>query len=117
MSDQGNFPPQSRGFLMANRTKSLGSKQPDMKGKMDITNEQLDKLIEMRNKGIEMSLQVSAWHAKSKSGNDYISLSCQAFVPRAKNEPSQGGPYGSGFQQPGGGRSNTAVGFDDDIPF
>jgi hypothetical protein len=76
-------------------------RHPDYTGNIEITGEQIKKLIEMNKAGFEVKLSLSAWNTKAKTGegDPYISLDAQAYMPQPKPDASAFGD------------------FDDDIPF
>lgn len=71
--------PKSDGAMFPH--KKTTDKQPDLKGHIVITKEQIQRLVEMSKNGQDMKLQVAAWKRKSKSdGSAYVYLATEAYM-------------------------------------
>ena len=68
-------------------------KAPDFTGNLEISNEQIRKLIEMSKAGIQPKLQISMWnnHAQS-TGAAYFGLQAQVYM-KEQQAPAQQQPY------------------------
>lgn len=71
--------PKSKGGLWINRNKQ--GEQPDWRGKIEISDDQLRMLIKMKKEGFEPNIQLGAWKRKSEAGQPYIHLSGEAYIP------------------------------------
>lgn len=81
--------PKSEGALFAN--KKTTDKQPDMRGKVVITREQMQMLVEMGKAGIEPTLQLAAWKREAKSnGQSYLYISAEAYMKEEEAPASNG---------------------------
>lgn len=70
--------PKSEGAVFSN--KKTTDKQPDFKGKLAVTKDQIKMLIEMGKNGQEPVLQVAAWNRKSQAGQQYLYLAAEAYM-------------------------------------
>ena len=70
--------PKSDGALFPH--KKTSEKQPDLRGKVAITRDQMIKLKEMAEAGLEPTLQVAAWNRKSSEGRPYVYISAEAYM-------------------------------------
>jgi hypothetical protein len=70
--------PKAEGAVFAH--KKTGEKQPDFKGKLEVTREQIEMLIQMGKSGQEPKLQVAAWNRKSQAGQTYLYLKSEAYM-------------------------------------
>jgi hypothetical protein len=81
--------PKGSGALFAN-DKRQTDKHPELKGVIEVTNEQIHKLIEMSKAGLEPKLQVAAWWRNAKqTGAQYLSMSTEAYMPDSEPNYSQ----------------------------
>jgi hypothetical protein len=78
--------PKSDGALFTNNERTKDT-QPHYRGNVKVTTEQINKLIEMINAGLEPALQLSAWSRKSAAGMDYISISAEAYMKDSPPAP------------------------------
>ena len=78
--------PKSDGALFVNNERTKET-QPHYRGNVKVTMEQVNKLIEMSQAGIEPVLQLSAWARKSAAGMDYISISAEAYMKDSPSAP------------------------------
>jgi hypothetical protein len=75
----------SKGSLFVEEDKE--GKQPDFKGYVEVTREQIDKLIEMTKlEDTDCKLQIAAWKKTSQAGTRYLFLSTEAYVKEDKGE-------------------------------
>ena len=74
--------PKSEGAMFAN--KKSNEKQPDFRGKVGITKDQIKMLIEMGKAGQDVVLQLAAWNRKSKAGQTYLYISAEAYMKEDK---------------------------------
>ena len=127
--------PKSTGAMFDNKSKYdqqgrvLNEKLPDFQGQIEITREQIAKLVEMGKAGLKVQLQLGSWKRISQNGVSYLYVSAEAYVPKPKQEPQpQGGGWGQQApqqkpkqQDDGWGNvpaDEPAPDFDDqDIPF
>ena len=80
--------PKSEGALFINKEKAH-EKSPDWRGSVEVTKDQVMKLVEMGKRGIEPKLQLAAWDRTSKAGEDYKYIQAEAYIkPEKKEEPS-----------------------------
>lgn len=77
--------PKSDGALFPHNKTS--EKQPDLRGKVAITRDQMIKLKEMAEAGIEPTLQIAAWNRKSNEGRPYVYLSAEAYMKEQQSQP------------------------------
>jgi uncharacterized protein (DUF736 family) len=70
--------PKSEGAMFAN--KKSNEKQPDFRGKVAITKDQIKTLIEMGKAGQDVVLQLAAWNRKSQAGQTYLYVSAEAYM-------------------------------------
>jgi hypothetical protein len=69
----------SRGAIFPKQDKQ--GKQPDMTGYIEVTGDQMRRLVEMSKAGQEVKLQLSAWNETAKdTGRPFVSLSAQAYM-------------------------------------
>jgi hypothetical protein len=78
--------PKSDGALFTNNERTKET-QPHYRGNVKVTTEQINKLIEMINAGLEPALQLSAWCKKSAAGMDYISINAEAYMKDSPQAP------------------------------
>ena len=117
----------SKGAIFVNE--DCTGKQPHLRGHIDVTKEQIDKLIEMAKAGGEVRLQVAAWRKTAASGAKYMFLSTEAYM---KEDAGTDGWQDEDGKEDNGGWGETAPpltdapaavtppvndGFEDDIPF
>ena len=70
--------PKSEGAMFTN--KKSNEKQPDFRGKVAITKDQIKMLIEMGKAGQDVVLQLAAWNRKSQAGQTYLYVSAEAYM-------------------------------------
>lgn len=108
--------PKSKGAVWPNDHKSE-DKHPDFRGKLVVTKEQINKLIEMGKAGMEPTMQIGAWKRTSEAGQRYIFLSSEVYVKEENTDQDGWGDESSdswGSPKP----TPSNAGFDDDdIPF
>jgi len=118
-----------KGSLFVNE--DCSGKQPHLRGFVEITKPQIDKLIEMAKAGVEVKLQIAAWRKTAASGAKYMFLSTEAFLKDEVEQSTDGwGEDSEGKEDTGWGATappltdvpdTTAAvvddGFGDDIPF
>jgi hypothetical protein len=68
--------PKSYGFLYKNE--SSNPEAPISTGKLEITDEQMERLTALKKAGEEMELDLGCWRKTSAKGNDYLSLKAEA---------------------------------------
>lgn len=79
-------------------------KWPDLKGGIDVTEDQIRSLLDMHKRGMVPRLQLAVWNRTAQeSGNHYLYIASEVFVPEQQQgqpqyqqQPQQGG----GFRQP-----------------
>jgi len=89
--------PKSEGGLWPNR--KTRDTQPDWRGKIEVTREQIQELVKMGRAGKIPTLQVGAWKRMSRNNQPYIFLSAEAFLPEEQQQPQQQSGWGD-QQQP-----------------
>ncbi len=87
--------PKGEGVLFINAEKQ--GNQPDFRGKLTLTKEQIMKLTEIGKSGIEPTLQLGVWKRKSKAGSKYLFIASEVFV---KQEAQQPAPQNGGWNKP-----------------
>ena len=95
--------PKSKGGLWTNRNKV--GEQPDWRGKIDVTKDQINMLVKMGRSGIKPVLQVGAWKRRSEAGDNYIYLSAEAYI-KPEGQPQQQQQQQRPQQQQGWGDDN-----------
>lgn len=76
--------PKGSGALFTNSDKT-SENHPDFRGNIELTGDQIRKLIEMAKAGLEPKLQVAGWWRQAKqSGQTYMSLSTEAYMKDAE---------------------------------
>lgn len=102
--------PKGKGAFFTNSDKKQEN-HPDFRGNIEVTGEQIRKLIEMGKAGMEPKLQISGWWRQAaSSGNTYMSISTEAYMKDA--EPQQypqgaGGNVGGVMPPPGAPQPNA----------
>jgi hypothetical protein len=114
-----------KGSLFVNE--DCQGKQPHLRGFVEVTKAQIDKLIEMTKAGVEVKLQIAAWRKTAASGAKYMFLSTEAYLKDASDESTDGWKSTDGKEDHGWGESappltdppaTVAEDFtEDDIPF
>lgn len=118
-----------KGSLFVNE--DAQGKQPHLRGFVEITKPQIDKLIEMTKAGVEVKLQIAAWRKTAASGAKYMFLSTEAYLKDETEQSTDGwGEDEEGKENTGWGTAAppltdvpdtvaaTTDGFEDqDIPF
>jgi len=74
--------PKSDGALFVNEQRT-NDKQPNWKGNLKLTGDQIRALIEMGKAGEEVKLQLGAWNRVSQNGNEYVYISAEAYRKNA----------------------------------
>jgi len=82
--------PKSEGAMFINAQKA-DERHPDFRGNVEITKEQIEKLIEMGRAGMEVKLQIGAWKRLSKAGKKYLYISAEAYMPDGEAPKKTGG--------------------------
>jgi len=81
--------PKSDGGLWVNNEKQ--GNQPDHRGKLVVTIDQINKLIEMANMGMEPILQLGCWHRVAKeTGVPYMYLNSEVYIKPPQQQQPQG---------------------------
>jgi hypothetical protein len=83
--------PKSDGGLWINQNRATEN-HPHYRGHVKVTADQINKLIEMLNSGIEPELQMAAWsRTAATTGQQYISISAEAYIkpPQQAQQPMQ----------------------------
>jgi len=96
--------PKGSGALFTNTDKQKEN-HPDFRGNIEVSAEQIRKLIEMSKAGLEVKLQVAGWWRQAKSsGTTYMSMVTEAYMK--DQEPQQYPPMQQqgGYQQPQAGQ-------------
>lgn len=90
-------------------------KQPDVTGNIEVSNDQLRKMVEQAKAGVAVKLQIAGWNRRSKSDNKpYIYISAEVLEP--KESAPQPATIQSQFEAQG--LAPTASSFpNDDVPF
>lgn len=86
--------PQTNGALFKNDYKEKPN-QPDFKGDLEISGEQVREIIAMSKAGLQPKLRLAAWARQPKGGgNTYFYLSAQAVPPQGQQggQPAQQRP-------------------------
>ncbi len=73
-----DYPAHTSGGLWSQQKTNQG--QPDMKGKIEITQHQMQQLVQMGKMGQEPSLQIAAWSKQSQSGSNWLSIDADVYV-------------------------------------
>ena len=76
-----NYPAHTGGGLWNQQKTNSG--QPDMKGSIEITQHQMQQLVQMGKMGQEPTLQIAAWSKQAQSGNSYLSIDADVYVKDA----------------------------------
>jgi hypothetical protein len=78
-----NEHPKSHGALFVNNDKQQEN-HPDFRGNVEISNEQIHRLIEMSKAGMEVKIQLAGWWRQPASGGaTYMSLRAEAYMKPA----------------------------------
>lgn len=80
--------PKSDGAIFPNDKKTQQN-QPDYRGHLVITGDQIRMIMAMAKAGLEPRLQIAAWHKTSNGGKQYMSLAAEAYA-RDITPPSAG---------------------------
>jgi len=70
--------PKSKGALFTNNRREKDT-HPNFQGVLEVTGEQIQKLVEMGKAGEKVELRLAGWNSQSKAGQSYISLSAEAY--------------------------------------
>ena len=83
-----NYPqhPKGSGALFVNNERTQEN-HPHYRGNIVLTTEQINRVIEMINAGIEPKIQLAAWARKSAAGADYISIETEAYMKQQAAPP------------------------------
>ena len=73
-----DYPAHTSGGLWSQQ--KTNQSQPDMKGKIEITQHQMQQLVQMGKMGQEPSLQIAAWSKQSQSGSNWLSIDADVYV-------------------------------------
>ena len=73
-----DYPAHTSGGLWSQQKTNQG--QPDMKGKIEITQHQMQQLVQMGKMGQEPSLQIAAWSKQSQSGSNWLSIDADVYA-------------------------------------
>lgn len=95
--------PKGSGALFTNTDKKQEN-HPDFRGNIEVSADQIRKLIEMAKAGMDVKLQVAGWWRVAKSsGATYMSMTTEAYMK--DQEPQQYPPMQQqgGYQQPQAG--------------
>jgi len=76
-----NYPAHTGGGLWNQQKTNSG--QPDMKGSIEITQHQMQQLVQMGKMGQQPTLQIAAWSKQAQSGNNYLSIDADVYVKDA----------------------------------
>lgn len=76
----------SKGGLFNNDNRA-SDKHPHLTGSIEITSDQIAKLIEMGKAGQKVQLRLAGWKNKSQAGNDYVSLAAEAYMKPTNDAP------------------------------
>lgn len=60
--------------------------QPDYKGKIEVTREQMAQLIQMGKNGEEPAIQIAAWTKQSEAGKVWFSIGADVYVRDATGQ-------------------------------
>ncbi len=102
--------PKSEGVMFTNAEKKAEN-HPDMRGHVDVTKEQITKLIEMGKAGIQPRLSIAGWNRQAKStGQPYMHISAEAYMK--EQQPDQ-----QGWGEPAAQEAQPAVDDFDDVPY
>ena len=72
--------PKSDGALFVNNDKKQDS-HPDYRGHIKVTPEQINKLVQMGQMGLEPTLQLGAWERVAReTGQRYIFVSSEVYI-------------------------------------
>jgi len=75
--------PKSKGGVWKNKEKAT-DKHPDWKGHIEITGDQIRKLIEMAKARQEPRVQLSVWRSESEAGVKWLSIAAEVYMKEAK---------------------------------
>lgn len=90
-----NLYPKGKGAFFTNTDKK-SENHPDFRGNIEVSGEQIRKLIEMGKAGLEPKLQISGWWRQAaSSGATYMSIQTEAYMK--DSAPAQY-PQGAGGQ-------------------
>jgi hypothetical protein len=81
--------PKSDGGLWINQNRATEN-HPHYRGHVKVTADQINKLIEMLNSGIEPELQLASWsRTAATTGQQYLSISAEAYIkpPQQAQQP------------------------------
>tara|TARA_R110002012_G_scaffold312823_1_gene523894 strand:- start:8628 stop:9041 length:414 start_codon:yes stop_codon:yes gene_type:complete len=81
-----NYPAHTSGGLWSQQKTSSG--QPDMKGSIEITQHQMQQLVQMGKTGQEPTLQIAAWSKQSQSGSNWLSIDADVYIKDAGMTPA-----------------------------
>lgn len=71
-------------FINNDRTKDT---HPHLRGHIDVTDDQIRRMIEMRKSGLEAKLQIGIWKRKSKAGAKYLFIGTEAYMKGEATRP------------------------------
>ena len=114
--------PKSKGAMWPN-SRRTAENQPEHTGKLEITDEQIRKLIEMRKANLEPIMQIALWNRTSKeTGAPYMYLKTEVYMPEPEPQQQQAyqAPQPQYRQPPQQAPQQQAPApdwEDDDIPF
>jgi uncharacterized protein (DUF736 family) len=77
--------PKGEGVIFPNNEKTE-EKHPDHRGKIEVTRDQILRLVEMGKAGLTPTLQIGAWQRVSQAGNPYMYLSTEAYMKPVEAE-------------------------------
>ena len=110
--------PKSKGGLWVNNRKT-SENHPDMRGHINVSNEQIHMLIAMSKAGLEAKLQLGAWNRVSEAGSEYVYIEGETYMKEA--EPQQQSQYVApqvaAPRRPQAAPAPVVDDFEDDIPF
>lgn len=106
--------PKSDGAIFPNDKKTQQN-QPDYRGHLVITGDQIRMIMAMAKAGLEPRLQIAAWHKTSNGGKQYMSLAAEAYAKDVQVPPPSAPRQAPPPPKPAPAANND---FDDlDIPF
>ena len=81
-------PFKTKGGLWINSNKTQTNKQPDFKGHIKVTKEQMQQMVQRGAAGLELQLELRAWKSLSQERKQYIALGADVYIPKNQDAPA-----------------------------
>ncbi len=109
--------PKANGALFKNRDKKSDN-HPDVRGVLEVSEDQLRMLIAMAKAGVELKMQLAGWNRRAQSGQRYMRLESEAYMPEQRSAARKTPPAAGADDDPFGDDDIADDPFDEnDIPF